>query len=193
MLINLKVDAMNKLVDGNDLIQILKRLINVLRHTTQFLFIDIEKIKDAVSDALLKYLEHQNDENSSECFESKEKVEAWLFIVSKNILINEINGYIRNNDNMKQYYFEREREIDNVDRDNIMKNLKQELWKDGRLDNIEKTIYKEYYIEGKELKVIAEDLKITPNALYIRKSRLIEKIKKILNEKNIKNMKDLDF
>lgn len=193
MLINLKVDAMNKLVDGNDLIQILKRLINVLRHTTQFLFIDIEKIKDAVSDALLKYLEHQNDENSTECFESKEKVEAWLFTVSKNILINEINRDIRNVDNLKQYFFEREREIDDVDRENGMKNLTQILWKDGRLDDIEKTIYIEYYIEGKKLKVIAEELKITPNAIYIRNSRLIEKIKKILNEENIKNMKDLDF
>lgn len=184
---------MNNLVDGNDLIQIRNRLINLLRHTTLFLFLDIEKIKDAVSDALKKYLEHNNDENSTECFESKEKVEAWLFTVSKNILINEINRDIRNVDNLKQYFFEREREIDDVDRENGMKNLTQILWKDGRLDDIEKTIYIEYYIEGKKLKVIAEELKITPNAIYIRNSRLIEKIKKILNEENIKNMKDLDF
>jgi len=186
-------DATMELINGNELMEIRERLINKLHHNKKVSFLDIEEIEDAVSDAVAAYLIHQRDQESRDEFSSKEKVEAWLYTIAMNKLKNIQKEHSTKILNLREYSDKIAKSFNELRWEVIVPNFWNIVYKYGTWDVIELAILQKHYTEGIELKIIAEELGITANAIYIKNYRLLEKIRLLMKKKNIHNLKDLDF
>lgn len=175
----------------------------------------IEDIKDAVSDAVEKYIVAIHSADRVERFDSLKKICSWLYKVAKNNLIDELrrkykiipleseNIYNDDDQPFKTYgeFFEEDIPFiefiknlqDEYNINNILKNFWELIYKEGNWDKIEKIILQKHHQEGIDLRVLAEEIKMTPNSLYLKNKRLKEKIKDIMKKNNIHNLTDLDY
>jgi RNA polymerase sigma factor (sigma-70 family) len=192
-----------------------KKVLSALSNNYKFSKCLPEDIEDALQYALLTYAESIDKNSRTERFTTTDAFNAWLFTVSHNKLIDilrkkqylvqiyednderdndpigDIFGQFIDSDNpLIEFIYDYQNE-ENIDR--ILINFWELIYKEGDWDEIEKIILQKHHQEGIDLRVLAEEIKMTPNSLYLKNKRLKEKIKDIMNKNNIHNITDLDY
>jgi len=184
---------MDGIIEDNELMKIKDYLIKILKHDIVFKFIEIKEIEDATSYAIEIYLKHRKNGVSMEEFPRKEKLEAWLYVIAKNKLLNLIKKKIHFKETINEFKNRKSDISQNQNIENIIANFWKIILKYTKLNKVEIIILQKHHIEGIKLKDLAEELNMTQNAIYLKNSRLIKKIKTLMKKKNIKEMTDLDF
>jgi len=192
-----------------------KKVLSALSNNYKFSKCLPEDIEDALQYALLTYAESIDKNSRTERFTTTDAFNAWLFTVSHNKLIDilrkkqyfvqiyednderdndpigDIFGQFIDSDNpLREFIYDYQNE-ENIDR--ILINFWELIYKEGDWDKIEKIILQKHHVVGIDLRVLAEEIKMTPNSLYLKNKRLKEKIKDIMNKNNIHSLTDLDY
>ncbi|MBD1423730.1 RNA polymerase sigma factor [Sphingobacterium chuzhouense] len=119
-------------------------------------------------------------------FESSESINAFLYVVIKNLSIN----YVKSAYASQQFEYEFDENLENIDPDTYIKIIRAEFLQSihdevTKLPEKQQAVFRMTYFEDLTTEEICERLKMSPAAVFTNRSRALEQLRLVFRDRDM--------